>query len=221
MDRSSLARHLVQESTLRQQLEREYLPTGISDFDEALGGLPRGAVTEIYGPATSGKTSFLTSFLARATALGEFCALIDGTDSFDPASAKAAHADLARLLWVRCHRMEEAVKSADLLVHSGGWGLVILNLTGIPPQAVRKIPMSWWYRFRRAVEHTPTAFVVLESEPFVKNCAIFALEFPQANTIWSGTHRHFRILKGAGIRVSPRKPVQSREAGFEARFLAV
>src|SRR3954468_17835260 len=129
MDRSALARHLVQEVELRQRMEREYLFTGISAFDHFLGGLPRGSVTEIYGPATSGKTTFLTSFLARATAAGEFCALVDATDSFDPLSASTANADLTRLLWVRCHGIEEALKATDLLVHSGGWGLVAMDLS--------------------------------------------------------------------------------------------
>src|SRR5262245_5569973 len=155
MDRSALARHLVHETELRQRLEREYLPTGIGDFDQLLGGLPRGSVTEVYGPATSGKTTFLTSFLSRATANGEFCALVDGSDSFDPISASAAGADLSRLLWVRCRDAEQVLKATDLLVHSGGWGVVVMDVTDIPPKTVRRIPMSWWYRFRRAVEHTP------------------------------------------------------------------
>src|SRR4051794_3780585 len=75
MTSSALARYLVHEVELKQQLEREQLPAGIAGFDEALGGLPRGAVTEVWGPATSGKTTFLTHFLAHATASGEFCAL--------------------------------------------------------------------------------------------------------------------------------------------------
>ena len=215
MDRSALASHLIQESELRQRQEREYLPTGIANL-----GLPRGAVTEICGPATSGKTTFLTSLLAQATAQGEFCALVDGTDSFDPASAAAARADLNRLLWVRCHGAEEALKSADLLVHSGGWGLIALDLSGIPPAGVRKIPMSWWYRFRRAVEHTPTSFIVLEREPLVKNCAIMALDFPPAPPVWSGAHAHFRILRGIDVRIVPRKPVRSREMFFRSKTLA-
>ena len=220
LDRSALALRLVPESQLRQQLEREHLPTGIGAFDHAAGGLPRGAVTEIYGPATSGKTTFVHSFLASATAAGEFCALIDGSDTFDPASAVAAEADLSRLLWVRCHNADEALKAADLLVHSGGWGVIAMDLTGIPSPIVRKIPMSWWYRFRRAVEPTPTAFLVIESEPYVKNCAAMTLEFPAAPPVWSGDHRDFRVLRGADVQVMPRKPLRSQCANFRARALA-
>jgi hypothetical protein len=214
LDRAALARHLVHESELRQNLEREHLVSGIQAFDEALGGVARGAVTEIFGPAGSGKTSFYNHFLAHATAAAEFCALVDGSDTFDPAAAEAAGADLRRLLWVRCRGIEDALKASDLLVHSGGWGAVVLDLAGIPSSIVRKVPMSWWYRFRRAVEHTPTAFLVIETEPYVKNCAVMALEFPPAQSIWSGEHRDFRLLRGARVRVNPRKPVHSQPAAF-------
>lgn len=217
MDRTALARHLVHESQLKQQLEKEHLPVGIGSFDAAFGGLPRGAVTEVFGPASSGKTSFLTAFLARSTAAGEFCALIDGTDAFDPAAAKDAGADLSRLLWVRCHGVEEALKAADLLVHSGGWGALALDLSGIAPATLRRIPVSWWYRFRRAVEHTPAAFVVVEQEPLVKNCAAMMLEFAPSQAVWSGEHADFRVLLGADITVAPRKPVRSHRSAFRSK----
>jgi RecA/RadA recombinase len=161
LDRTAIARHLVHETQLRQQQERELLPTGIAAFDQELGGLPRGAVTEIWGSATSGKTTFFTSFLARATASGEYCSLVDASDSFDPAAACRAGADLGRLLWVRCRNVEQALKAADLLAHAGGWGVIVMDLAGVASPVVRRIPMSWWYRFRRAVEHTPTSFLVI------------------------------------------------------------
>jgi hypothetical protein len=217
LDRSAVARHLVHESHLRQQQERELLPSGIAAFDQEIGGLPRGAVTEIWGAVTSGKTTFYTSFLARATASGEFCAIVDASDSFDPAGAFRAGADLGRLLQVRCRNVEQALKAADLLVHAGGWGVIVMDLTGIASPVVRRIPMSWWYRFRRAVEHTPTSFVVVETAPYVRNCAVMSVEFQPAPAIWSGEDRRFRVLRGIGVRAVPRKPVRSRDAGFEAR----
>jgi hypothetical protein len=219
LDRSAVVRHLVHEAQLRQQLERELLPSGIDAFDEALGGLPRGAVTEIWGPATSGKTTFFTSFLARATSTGEFCALVDGSDSFDPVTAARAGADLSRLLWIRCRGVEQALKATDLLVHAGGWGAVVMDLTSIASPVVRRIPMSWWYRFRRAVEHTPTSFLVIETEPYVKNCAAMTVEFRPSPAVWSGEHRRFRVLRGMRMRAIQRKPLRSRDAEFEARAL--
>ena len=214
----ALSRFLINEAELRQQTEREYLPTGIDAFDHALGGVPRGTLTEIWGPSTSGKTTFWNMFLARATASGEFCALVDGADNFDPVSAKAAGADLSRLLWVRCRNVEQALKATDLLLHAGGWGTVVMDLSEIRSAMVRRIPMTWWYRFRRAIERTPTAFLVVEREPFVKNCAILALEFQPAPPVWAGGHPRFRVLRGAGVRVTPRKPVRARESAFQTRM---
>src|ERR1700743_1312573 len=63
----------------------EVVSTGISSLDAVVGGLPRGAMTEICGPPCSGRTSVLLSALAARTAEGETCALIDARDSFDPA----------------------------------------------------------------------------------------------------------------------------------------
>ena len=216
MDRRVLARHLVHESQLRQQLQRELLPSGIAAFDEAFSGLPRGAVTEIWGPPGSGKTTFFIAFLTRATASGEFCALIDASDSFDPAPAERAGADLSRLLWVRCRNVEQALKATDLLVHAGGWGVIAMDLGGIASPVVRRIPMAWWYRFRRAVEHTPTSFLVIETEPYVKNCAVMAVEFQHAPAKWLGEHKRFRVLQATRMRAIQRKPVRHRDAEFEA-----
>ena len=76
--------------------------SGIPALDALTGGLPRGCLTEICGPASSGRTTVLLAALAAATRRGEFCALIDASDALDPHSAAAAGIDLDRLLWVRC-----------------------------------------------------------------------------------------------------------------------
>ena len=220
MDRAALVSHLRSKVQLQEQLEREFLPTGISGFDAVAGGVPRGAITEIYGPSSSGKTTFLHALVANASANGEFCALIDGSDSFDPSSATSAGTDLRRLLWVRCNGLEQAIRSADLLVHSGGWGVVVLDLSDIRADMLRKLPLSYWYRFKRAVENTPTAFVVLQREPQAKNCTAMTLELPRANAVWSGSHHDFRLLRGLDVRITPRKPIRSAQAGFLAKALA-
>jgi hypothetical protein len=215
---AAVARYLKTEAELNEQLTLEYLPTGIVGFDTVAGGLPRGAVTEIYGPPSSGKTSFLHTFLSTATLNGEFCALIDAANSFDPHTSPSA--DFKRLLWVRCIDAIQALKSVDLLVHSGGWGVIVLDLGDVPPQTVRRLPVSYWYRFRRAVENTPTAFLVIEREPFVKNCAAMTLEIPAAKPVWSGRHEDFKILHGMDVEVAPRKRARSQTCGFQAAMLA-
>ncbi len=80
----------------------ECVPSGCPELDAISGGLPRGSITEIHGPAGSGRSSLLGSILAEAAARGEICALVDSADCFDPASAAAAGVELSRLLWVRC-----------------------------------------------------------------------------------------------------------------------
>src|SRR5215467_13355481 len=67
-----------------------------------LGDIPRGALTEIAGPASSGRTSLLHSILATACAAQEFCALLDSNDTFDLESAASAGVALSQVLWVRC-----------------------------------------------------------------------------------------------------------------------
>ena len=107
----------------------ETLSTGVSEIDALTGGLPRGAISEIFGPASSGRTSLMYSMLAYATRHEETCALVDTNDVFAPTAATSAGVDFDRLLWVRCAgNLENAFKSADLLLHAGGFGLVILDL---------------------------------------------------------------------------------------------
>jgi recombination protein RecA len=82
---------------------REVAATGIVEIDAHLeGGLPVGAISELTGPASSGRTSLALAFLARRTAEGRACAWVDADDAFDPQSAAASGVLLPRLLWVRC-----------------------------------------------------------------------------------------------------------------------
>src|SRR5689334_17141503 len=80
----------------------EMVTSGIREVDALTGGLPRGCLTEICGPASSGRTTLLLAALAAATERGEVGALIDAGDTLDPLSAAAAGIDLDKLLWVRC-----------------------------------------------------------------------------------------------------------------------
>src|SRR5437763_14067607 len=99
----------------RERPEPGLAATGIPEIQ-----LPRGCLTEIIGPASSGRTSLLMSSLAAATARGEFCALVDAEDAFDPASAAAAGVKLDRVIWLRSqHNAEHALKAADLLIQGG------------------------------------------------------------------------------------------------------
>jgi hypothetical protein len=166
----------------------EFLSSGVPQIDSFTGGLPRGAITEIYGPASSGRTSFMLSAMAHATRHEEVCALVDTNNVFDPQSAAQAEVKFDRLLWIRCaNNLEHAFKATDLLLQAGGFGLVMLDLGDVPAKSAKRIISSWWYRFRRTLEDTPTALVVIVEESAVRSCASVALELKTENYLWSSS----------------------------------
>ena len=67
------------------------------------------------------------------------------------------------------------MKATDLLLQGGGFGLVVVDLGDVPAQAARRVPLTSWFRFRRAVENTRTVLMVLEQEPYAKTCASVVL----------------------------------------------
>ncbi len=172
-----------------------------------LSTLPRGAITELSGAASSGRTAVVHSLLAAATIAGEVAALVDADDSFDPGGAQELGVDLGKLLWVRCGRvLEHALKAADILLHGGGFGLVVLDVAGIAPKEFHRVPVSYWYRARRAVEHTPAALVVAAQQPQVRQCATRQIEMRRREVIWTG-QSPFELLEGAAYEVVVRKPL--------------
>ena len=186
--------------------EPDLVPTGVPEVDSATGGLPRGCLTEIVGPASSGRTSLLLSILAAATARHETCALIDAEDAFAPHSAASAGVHLSRLLWVRCgHSAEHALKASDLLIQGGGFGLVVMDLGDTSPQAARRISLTSWFRLRRAVEHTPTVLLSIARQANAKTCASLVIECGRNAEIWSGARHVSRLLRGFDVRAQSTK----------------
>jgi hypothetical protein len=171
-----------------ERLPAETLSTGNEEIDNALRGFPRGAITEIQGAASSGRISLILSALSAASSQEEICAVVDCDDTFDLSSAANAGVDFDRLLWVRCnHNLERAFKAVDLILHSGGFGFVALNLCDVPAGTLRRIVSSWWFRFRRAVENTPTAMIVITPLAAVRSCASLALELNNKGAVWPST----------------------------------
>jgi len=164
-----------------------------------VGEIPRGTLTEIAGPASSGRMTFLHALLAAVCAGQEFCALIDAEDAFDPASAAAAGVRLSQVLWVRCGgNVEHALKAADLLAQGGGFGIVALDLAESPARITRRIPLASWFRLRRAVEHTRTAFVSIGQQIYAPSCSTLKIELRWDRTLWRG-HIPAKLLRGIGI----------------------
>src|SRR2546426_1931087 len=183
-------------SRLEVRPAQQMVSSGIREIDALTGGLPRGCLSEICGPASSGRTSVLLAAVAATTRRQEVCALVDTTDAFDPQSGAAAGVDFERLLWVRGgesksfspqrHRdtekedrerqkiegpVEQALRVTDQLLQSGGFGLVAIDLGDVPLQTARRIPLTSWFRFQRAVEHTPTVLFVVAQTPCAQTCA--------------------------------------------------
>jgi hypothetical protein len=209
---------LTPASRLEIRSAPEMVSSGIPALDALTGGLPRGCLAEICGPASSGRTTVLLASLAAASSRGEYCVLIDASDALDPHSLAVAGVDLDRLLWVRCgetspqahpstvlragsgtekntfkvnsegwlesqngkhqseRRLEQVLRATDLLLESGGFGLIILDLADVPPQSARRIPLTTWFRFRRAVEHKPTILLVIEQQPIAGSCSSLLLQ---------------------------------------------
>ena len=163
--------------TLQGKPPTPTLSTGVSTLDQFIGGIPRGAVTEIFGRTSSGRTSLLFSILAYATTHEEICAIVDTHDVFAPTVAAGAGINFDNLLWVRCAAsLEHAFKATDLLLHAGGFGLVVLDLGEVVGKEARRIISSWWHRFKHTVENKPVTILVLAAESCVRSCAALSLE---------------------------------------------
>jgi hypothetical protein len=74
------------------------------------------------------------------------------------------------------HRLEQVLRATDLLLESGGFGLIVLDLGDLPPQSARFIPLTTWFRFRRAIEHTPTILLAIEQHPIAGSCSSLLLK---------------------------------------------
>ena len=213
----------------------EMASSGVAAVDAFAGGLPRGCLSEICGPASSGRTSVLVAALAAATQREEACALVDTTDGFDPLSA--AGVQFERLLWIRCglcdaerrgnfakrssreveaslqlpsagagiprsarddkaqRALEHSLRVTDLLLQSGGFGLVAIDLSDVPFQMARRIPLTTWFRFQRAVENTATVLLVIGQAPNAQTCAALLIKLsaisPQLSEQTSPPHAQF------------------------------
>lgn len=160
-------------------------------------GFPRGRISEIYGPSSSGRTGLAHSALAASTERGECAALIDTANAFDLCSAAAAGVKLEKLLWVRCGgNAEHAMRAADLLLQAGGFGVVVLDLIGASQQALARIPPTAWFRFRRTIEPMQTVFLVLADKPLTKSCAAKRVALERKKPVFAGA-APFKILKAS------------------------
>jgi recombination protein RecA len=119
-------------------LQVEVIPTGSLAVDLALGvgGIPRGRVTEIYGPEGSGKTSLCLHVIAEAQALGGTCAFVDMEHALDPVYAQRLGVDIENLYISQPDMGEQALEITDALVRSGALDVVVLDsVAALVPRA--------------------------------------------------------------------------------------
>lgn len=199
----------------------EFVPSGIPEIDSISGGLPRGAIAELVGPVSSGRTSLLLSVLAEATQRQELCALVDLNDAFDTEAASGMRIEFDSLLWIRCSfNVEHALKATELLLQSAGFGLVALDLG----DHTHRVPLSSWFRLRRTAEDTPTSLLVIEQQPSARTCASLILETNREGAKWP--HEQTPPLEGSALfgglrlRIERHKPISSkeRESRIETTF---
>lgn len=205
---------------------------GTDALDRALsGGLARGHVSEVVGPASSGRTSLAWAALAAATLRGESVALIDTFDRFDPPTAHACGLDLSRLLWVRGQALskttgaidpawlpgvravngpgtllerviDRAIKAVNLVVQSGVCTLVAIDLIDVPATALRRLPASTWFRIERAIEGSDTAVLILAAQPVARSAGGRSIQLAEHRVTWNGGHERTRRVAGVSTRAS-------------------
>jgi len=116
----------------------ESVPTGALALDLALGvgGLPRGRVTEIYGPESSGKSTLATHVVAEAQRNGGICAYIDAEHAMDPVYARSIGVDVDELLISQPDTGEQALEIVDTLVRSGAIDVIVIDsVAALTPRA--------------------------------------------------------------------------------------
>ena len=203
---------------------RSFLSTGISQLDELLGGegLPVGRMSEFYGPASAGKTSLVSGIMAGVTARGGCVAYVDFFNSLSPEFLRAAGADLENILWVRgpgARRPEKdigqddldygndpdpdgraviilrrALKQAEILVKSGNFTLVVLDLAesssvrggGAAGSGGMLLPKSAWFRLQRAAEKSKSVLILLSGRRTTSGASARVLALQGGKGLWGG-----------------------------------
>lgn len=285
----ALAHKMPSALTPRPRVVRPTTPTGVASVDALLaGGLPVGALTEIVGPESSGRTSLALSSIAQLTAAGKVCAWVDVSDMLKPECAAAAGVALPYLLWVRCgiarelkkvpspefelpqaclvrpapikglhgggcgthpreeskglaralegffaaretskessaganrlevsntappleaapppsavspwSRIEQALKATDLLLQGGGFSAVVLDMASLPAKYTSRIPLSHWFGYRAAAEHSRTSILLLTQHACANSSAGLVLHLVGGE----GTLRQETVLTGGSHRL--------------------
>jgi len=116
----------------------EAISTGVIGVDLALGvgGIPKGRITEIYGPESSGKTTLTLQTIANAQKNGDICAFIDAEHALDPVYAANLGVDIDSLVFTQPSSGEEALEMVEALANSGAVDLIVVDsVANLTPKA--------------------------------------------------------------------------------------
>ena len=200
--------HLQQEQKYAEEVLLD--PIGIA--------LTRGTIAEITGEASSGRTSLALNLLSKQTREGEVCAVVDSTGSFDPRSAASAGVALENLFWVKCGGdLEKAFMAADYLVQAKGFGVIWLNLGGLPRQKLKMVPRTYWYRYRNRIKQTPTLFIVTAADPVAGTASHQSFLLSRQQTVWSGRGR-FKLLREFHLSFHSGKQFYGQPVSLKVEF---
>jgi hypothetical protein len=119
--------------------------------------------------------------------------------------------------------MEQALRVTDLLLQSGGFSAIVLDLGSLAPEVVSRVPLATWFRYRAAAERTQSSILLLTQLPCAKSSAELVLRFEPANaiyeerTVFSGIESRVEVVRWryteTPTNVIPlRKPPQSVNA---------
>lgn len=179
-------------SELRKQ---EFRQIGVPSFDGMTGGLVRGGICELSGPDGSGKRGLALRMAASSTDCGGLCAVVDGTDGFDPISAQGSGLSLSKTVWVRCGGdLTKSIMSTEYLVQSRLFDFIWLDIGGFEEKELAMLPSSYWYRFKVGLQGSPTSLVVTAREPRVRSAAQQTFRLERRRCSWNG-EGNFKILE--------------------------
>jgi hypothetical protein len=217
--------------------EQAVAPSALPQLDARLGGgWPRGQVSELVGPPSTGRTLVAATSLAAATSRGELAALVDAADTFDPPSAAVAGMTWSHLLWIRGlpivhgHAVREAVeravdraiKAASLVLSAGGFGLVVLDLADVPAIALRRVPFTTWLRLQRMVEGRETVALLVAPISLGRSTGGVSVSLSGAGSPiacggWQGASDRARLFTGVAAHATLRRarPLPGDDEAFE------
>lgn len=191
-----------------------------------------------FGPHPRGEVKRLSeavSGLLQGESIAPRCAepqhkVRPGRESFEPSHSSGSRTSYRTSLPVKpWSRIEQALRSADLLLQSGGFSAIVLDMGSLAPEFVSRVPLATWFRYRAAAERTQSSILLLTQHPCAKSSAELLLRLESAEairdeaTVFTGIKPRVEMARQrfvqAGSNVVPlRKPPQrANTASWQSR----